>query len=227
MTLLVLATAIALAASLPAPEKQSDFDPQAAMVNRADRLVADGKMAEATLILDPALEAYQRQFGSEGRAIYCSASPEETLLYMAIAATEKKSAIAIGPGWCRALFLKAYVLDDGHHFSEAAALLERATAMAPHHAHYLNELGFAYQQQHNWVASDATYRRADESAEFDSASLKVERGHAWRGLGYNLVEEGKLDDAEAMYRKCLDLDPGDTKAQGELRWIAEQRKRHM
>jgi Flp pilus assembly protein TadD len=56
--------------------------------------------------------------------------------------------------------------------------------------------------------------------------MKVERGRAWRGLGYNLVEEGKLDEAEAMYRKCLELDPDDAKSQGELRSIGEQRKRH-
>eukprot|EP01035_Chromulina_nebulosa_P033813 gene33813-45285_t len=224
MTLLVITAAMVLAA-VPAPGKQADPDPQAAAVDRADQLVSDGKLSEAIPILDTVLDAYQRQYASEKRAIYCSSSTAETLLYMVEAATAKKSAIAIGPGRCRALFLKAYVLDDGHHFSEAAALLERATAMAPHHAHYLNELGFAYQQQHNWSASDAIYRRADESAEFDSASLKVERGRAWRGLGYNLVEEGKLDEAEAMYRKCIELDPGDTKSQGELRWIAEQRKR--
>ncbi|MEG3143958.1 tetratricopeptide repeat protein [Sphingomonas sp. RT2P30] len=226
MTLLVIAAAMVLAAVPATPGKQADSDPQAAAVDRADQLVSDGKLGEATPILDTTLDAYQRRFASEKRAIYCSSSYAETLLYLMEAATAKKSAIAIGPGWCRALFLKGYILDDGHHFSEAAALLERATAMAPHHAHYLNELGFAYQQQHNWSASDATYRRADESAEFDSASLKVERGRAWRGLGYNLVEEGKLDEAEAMYRKCLELDPGDTKSQGELRWIAEQRKRH-
>jgi tetratricopeptide (TPR) repeat protein len=226
MTIFAVVIAIALSGLPAAPEKQADFDPQAAAVNRADQLVADGKLEEATRILDPALEAYQRQFGSETRAIYCSESPQEVLLYMAMAATVKKSAIAIGPGWCKTLFLKGYILDDGHHFSEAAALLERAIAMAPHNAHYLNELGFAYQQQHNWPASDATYRRADESAEYDAASMKVERGRAWRGLGYNLVEEGKLDEAEAMYRKCLELDPDDAKSQGELRSIGEQRKRH-
>ncbi|MFA5965535.1 MAG: tetratricopeptide repeat protein [Sphingomonas sp.] len=226
MTIFAVAIAIALAGLPAAPEKQTDFDPQAAAVNRAERLVADGKLDEATLVLDPALEAYQRQFGSETRAIYCSESPAEALQYMTMSATAKKSAVAIGAGWCTALFLKGYILDDGHHYSDAAVLLERAVTMAPHHAHYLNELGFAYQRQRNWPASDATYRRAAESAAFDAASLKVERGRAWRGLGYNLVEEGKLDEAEAMYRKCLELDPNDTKSQGELRWIAEQRKRH-
>jgi len=226
MTVFAIAAAIALTAASAGPEKQTDPDPQAASVSQAAQLVVDGKMDEAIGLLDPALDAYARRYAGETRKIYCGSNQQETLLYLLGAAAEKKSAIVIGEGWCTALFLKGFILDDRRRFDEATLFLERVTAMAPHDAHYLNELGYAYQQRRNWTASDDAYRRADENAAYDAASLKKERGRAWRGLGYNYVEEGKLDEAEALYRKCLELDPADTKAQGELRYIAEQRARH-
>ena len=50
-------------------------------------------------------------------------------------------------------------------------------------------------------------------------------GSAWRGEGYCLVEQGKLDEAEAIYRKALEANPKDQKSQGELRYIEGLRKK--
>jgi Flp pilus assembly protein TadD len=47
----------------------------------------------------------------------------------------------------------------------------------------------------------------------------IELSRAWRGLGYVCVEQGKLDDAEKMYRQCLDLDAKDSRAVNELQYI--------
>lgn len=225
MTILAAAFLLAMAGVQSGPEKQSDFDPQAAAVTRAELLVKAGKIEEAVAVLDPALAAYERTYAGEKRRIICDMSATETGLAVAAALVESKEMITVSPAWCTALFLKGYALDDQRRFGEAAAFLERAAAMAPSHAHYFIELGYAYQQQRNWAASDAAYRRGDENAAHDAATLKDERARAWRGLGYNLVEEGKLDEAEAFYRKCLELDPNDVKSQGELRYIAEQRAR--
>eukprot|EP01035_Chromulina_nebulosa_P032085 gene32085-42820_t len=90
MTLLVIVAAMLLAAVPATPEKQAESDPHAAAVDHADQLVSNGKLGEATVILDPALDAYRRRFGSEKRAIYCSSSTAETLLYLMEAATAKK-----------------------------------------------------------------------------------------------------------------------------------------
>jgi tetratricopeptide (TPR) repeat protein len=225
MTIFAAAVLLALAGMQSGPEKQSDFDPQAAAVTRADLLVQAGKIEEAVAVLDPALAAYERTYAGEKRKIICDMNPTETGLAVAAALVESREMVTVSPAWCSALFLKGYTLDDQRRFAEAAPFLERAAAMAPRHAHYFVELGYAYQQQHNWPASNAAYRHGDENAAHNAATLKEERGRAWRGLGYNLVEEGKLDEAEALYRKCLELDPNDVKSQGELRYIAEQRAR--
>jgi hypothetical protein len=40
-----------------------------------------------------------------------------------------------------------------------------------------------------------------------------------------LTEQGKLDEAEAMYRKCLVLDPKDSNALRELEYIRRLRNK--
>jgi tetratricopeptide (TPR) repeat protein len=42
-------------------------------------------------------------------------------------------------------------------------------------------------------------------------------------MGWILVERGKLDEAEALYRQCLELNPDDSHAKAELDYIAQQR----
>jgi tetratricopeptide (TPR) repeat protein len=37
------------------------------------------------------------------------------------------------------------------------------------------------------------------------------------------VEQNRLDEAEALYRKCLELDPKDGRAAAELRYVQAQR----
>jgi Flp pilus assembly protein TadD len=63
---------------------------------------------------------------------------------------------------------------------------------------------------------------AEESV--DQARKNGELGRALRGKGFVLVELGKLDEAEAMYRRCLAIDPADTKAANELRYVQSRRQ---
>ena len=46
-----------------------------------------------------------------------------------------------------------------------------------------------------------------------------------RGRGVTLVELGRLDEAEAALRTALEIEPGHTGAESELRYIGELRAR--
>ena len=48
---------------------------------------------------------------------------------------------------------------------------------------------------------------------------KLDTARAIRGQGYVLAELGRLDEAEAKYKKCLAMDANDAKAQHELEYI--------
>jgi len=45
-----------------------------------------------------------------------------------------------------------------------------------------------------------------------------------RGVGFALIELNRLDEAEQKYRLCLEIDPQDSIAMNELRYIEKLRK---
>jgi len=45
-----------------------------------------------------------------------------------------------------------------------------------------------------------------------------------RGKGFVYTELGRFDEAEEMYRSCLQLDPGDEVAAGELEYVINSRQ---
>lgn len=204
--------------------------PAAAQNDRSQRFDAAwthlqaGRHDDALKGLDSLIADYSRDYAKEKRLIFCGGTPAETLLYMTLGSAAKKSAVAIDSGWCQALWAKGYILVDKKEYAAALPFLERAVAMAPSHAHYLAELGYAYQALKDWQKSYDTYARVIPSAELSAPEFRnQDLGRGWRGMGFALIEMGKLDEAEALFRKCLELDPNDAKAKNELQYIAEQR----
>lgn len=209
-----------------AAEKKAAEDPRHESIKAAAALMATGKPAETIAAVEPILASYEAEFASEKRQIYCGMNSSETLLYMMEAASNKKDAVAVAPDWCEALFLKGFSLVDLKQYETGMPFLARAAAMAPGHAHYLNELGYAHQALRHWPESLAAYSRAADYANIADAEVRTtQQTRAWRGMGFALVEQGKWDEAAEMYRKCLKLDPNDAKAKGELQYIVQTKPR--
>lgn len=217
-----LATVIAMALAAAGPSKA----PEDVKVDQAAELLHNGKVSDALALLDAALAGFEQRYASEKRKIFCTHAPTETLFYLASAAKDRRDAVAIGPGWCDALFMKGYALVELGRLADGRAALEKAIAMAPANAHFQNELAYNYQATHEWRRSLELYRSAYDSAAIGDASARVlEQGRALRGQGYVLVEQSKFDEARTVYEKALALDPNDAKAKGELGYIAEHRPR--
>lgn len=213
---------IAAALSMTGPSADSEN----AKVEQAARLLRDGKAVDALVVLDAVIGAFETRYADEKRQIFCAHGSTETLFYMASAAKDHQSAIAIQPSWCDALFMKGYALVQLGRLIDGRAPLEKAVAMAPSYAHYQNELAYNYQSTSEWPRSLELYERAYGSAEIGDPSMRtLEQGRALRGQGYVLVEQGKWDEAKVAYEKALKLDPNDGKAKGELGYIAEHRPR--
>lgn len=201
-------------------------DPQAKTVAAATEAMTAGRPEQALTTIEPALTAYERQYAGERRQLFCTYSQTETIAQMAGAAVAKQDAVALVTSWCDALFIKGYALADLKRFAEARPLLERAVAMAPLHAHFLNELGYVYQQQRDWQRSYDTYVRARDATAFsDKGRTAREKARALRGMGFALIELGKWDEAEALFNESLVLEPDNPNALNELRYIAQQRRR--
>jgi tetratricopeptide (TPR) repeat protein len=129
------------------------------------------------------------------------------------AAAAKQGAIAIEPGWCMALWARGFALIDMQQLDAAVPFLERAVALAPGYPHYLSELGYAYQTQKKWQLSYDLYSRAADAAALqEGEQRKKSLRRAWFGMGFDLIELGRLDEAEKRFNQCL-----------ELQYIREQR----
>jgi tetratricopeptide (TPR) repeat protein len=214
----------------PAPPPSQDAQPSPEEVARDAKLaeavkaVEAGKAAEATAILEPLLADYEKLYAGEKRKIYCAHSPEQALFYLAGAGAARQDAIAIDPGWCTALWGRGFALIDLGQVDAAVPFLERAVALSPSHAHYLSELGYAYQAQKKWQLSYDLYSRAAAAAELEKGDQrKRSLRRAWFGMAYDLIELGRLDEAEKLLKRCLDLFPDDKKIKSELKYLDDQR----
>lgn len=220
--------ALALIVASPAPARPAQDNPEqvarSAKLGEALVAIKSAKPGEAIAILDPLLADYQKLYAAEKRRIYCAHDLKQTLLYMGQAAAAKQDAIAIDPGWCNALWARGFALIDLQQVDAAVSFLERAVALSPSHPHYLSELGYAYQVQKKWQLSYDMYQRAADGAALEEeGQRKKSLRRAWFGMGFNLIELGKLDEAEKLLAQCLELTPDDQKVKNELQYVRDER----
>ncbi len=158
--------------------------------------------------------------------VYTARTPVESLTYMAMAAAANKPAEVFDTSCSDAFYLKGYASLDFGNIDEAESNLKKAVAMAPHNAMYLSELGHIYQVKRDWNNALAHFTEAESAAEtYSPAQIKLaELCRANRGSGFNLIELGRLDDAEKKFREALAYDSNDKGALNEIEYIKELRK---
>jgi len=184
------------------------------------QLIQGGQPQQAVDKLNPLLADYERRYAGQPRPL-CDVEPAETKAYAGVAG---KDYTLTDGGWCIALWAKGFALIDLKQLDAAVPFLERSVALAPFHPHYLSELGYAYQAQKSWQRSYDFYARAADAAlrqEGDRRNKSLRR--AWFGMAFDMIEMGRLDDAEKLFRKCLEVSPNDEAVKSELRYIEEQR----
>src|SRR5206468_5442819 len=126
--------------------------------------------------------------------------------------------------WSDAYFMKAYALEELGRMGEAKATLQQALKLSPFNAQYLAEMGQIYAREKNWSKAVQLYREAEDNAPLSPSEARAgDLARARRGLGYVLVELGKLDEAEKKYQQCIAANPNDSKAKAELGYVREQK----
>lgn len=240
------ATALALSLFSPFPAFSQPAAPAAppqatAAPNPEDAALGQQLMAAAQLLqsgqparaitehLDKIIAAYELRYQGQASRPYTGRWQMESLMYLLEAAASKQEpkqgAIIVPQVWSDAWYLKGYALIELKRPAEARSALEAALALAPRNSQYLGELGTWYLGQRNWPQALKIFEQAEAAAkEFSPPEVKnKELSRAWRGLGYIYVEQGRWDDAEKIYLRCLELDRNDRRAQNELNYVRSQR----
>ena len=224
------ATATASAASGVDPAFAAKRASDAASMNQAGALIqAHQPHAAIERILDPMIAEQEAQVRDIQATLYCANTAAESLQYLLAAANAKKSAVVVDRTLCDAYFMRGFAEVDLGKLAAAQADYEHALALSPSNPHYLNEVGQFHSRLHDWVGALALFHRAEDAAKGLAAEgrANAELGLALRGIGYVDVEVGKLDEAEAVYRHCLEIDPGDQKARGELGYVLNLRAKQV
>lgn len=185
------------------------------------QLIQGGQPQAAIDKLNPLIVEYQGLYPGDKQKL-CKVEDYETEAYATLPGG--KTAILVESGWCIALWAKGFAMIDLQQLDGSVLFLERAATMAPLHPHYLSELGYAYQAQKQWQKSYDSYARAADGAKRESGERKAKSlRRAWFGMAYDAIELGKLDEAEVLLRKCLELTPDDQKVKDELQYVVGEK----
>ena len=226
--LLVILVGLQPASVLAKDEGSSDNSKELSSVMTATLMAAQGKPDVALKMVEPIIAAHDKIIADEKRQVYGARTQTETLVYLMMPGPNKEGVIVMGPSWGAALYIKGYALIDLQRGDEARIFLERAVAMSPYNAQFIAELAEWHKARHEWEEALALFQRAQEASEVSPDNSKVgEKGRAMRGIGFVQIEQGKLSEAESTFNKCLELDPGDERAKGELSYIVQQRAKQV
>jgi len=200
-----------------------------------ERLVQGRKLTEAgesqraiTECFQPVIDSYEKESEKQPTVRrYSAQNMMQSFVYIALPVDTGQSVEVVSGDWADAYLMKAYALVELRNLPEAQTALAAAINLSPMNPRYRSELGFTYQVLKDCDASIQSYQAAASAAELGSTeeSKLEDLGMAWRGEGYCLVEQGKLDEAEAVYRKALEANPKDKKSQGELQYVQGLRKK--
>ena len=167
------------------------------------------------------------QYSDGKKKVYASRGMTETLYYMLKAAADKEDAIAVRPTCSDALYLRGYASLDFGQIELAEEYIKRAIDMAPVNSIYLSELGHIYHSKRDWENALDIFTKAEEAAStYSPPELKdAELTRAKRGVGYSLIELGKLDEAEIKFKECLEINKNDQGALKEIEYIEHLRSK--
>jgi len=228
LSLHVCSSAVRAAAPLSNPSASARRINETLLQGR--RVMEEGHPEQAIVkYFEPVIADYERRREGSKTRYFSATSQAEIIIYSALPAPagDPGAVEVLDSNWGAAYLLKAYALTELHRVAEAQLALQAAIALSPMNSQYKSELAYTYQVQKDCERSIALYAQAAADAETasDESTKSTDLTRAWRGQGYCLVEEGKWDDAAALYRKCLALDPKDSKARGELQYVEENKPR--
>jgi len=174
---------------------------------------------------DKVIELCEKSFDDSQKRFFYARTPAESLFYLMKAAAEETPASVINAPCAEAHYLSGYASLDLGRVEEAEDRILKALEWSPVNPQFKSELGHIKQIQKDWNAALEMFTEAEgNTSAFSPEEVRnAELTRAKRGIGYTLIELGRLDEAEAKFKECLEINANDEGAQHELKYIAELR----
>ncbi len=206
------------------PSESPHLDRYSACHEQIWQMVHEGNF-QAVLdnFINPVIREFEQQYGSRTERVYCANGPMDTLCCLGLAVKDKVTAIVVSFGYAHAYFLKGFIAVEQRDLNQAIEHMSKAVTLSPMNTDFLCELGYSYQSTRVWDKALECFARALSNTPEDDRNGNIARRRALRGQAFVLVELGKIDDAEHLYKKCLEIDPRDQNALHELQCIAHLR----
>lgn len=145
----------------------------------------------------------------------------EFLAYCAEAPEKEGRVFWLHGSYSRACYLLAYIAIEERDPRAAFQALQRGLELEPDHPHLWCEMGHLLQLLRRHEDALQCYQRAETVRPWASPQQK---GRALRGQGINLIDLGRLDEAEAALKRSLEVEPDNQNAVHELGYIAHLRR---
>jgi tetratricopeptide (TPR) repeat protein len=214
--------------NIAGPMPDGDDNSLAKVLDDGLKLVQAKRQSEAIFMyFDRVASVYAGRFTDPAIDYYSARTQPEQLLNLVSAANAKRTAQVVPLNWSVAYYFKAYALAELGRLGEARQQIGRALALSPQNARFLGELGHIEDLEKRWQPALETFKRAESAARtYSPDSVRSqELARAWRGIAFSLIELKQYDEAEVLYRKCPELDPSDSNAQHELRYLQSLRSK--
>ncbi len=156
---------------------------------------------------DKVISGCEKLYGNSPKHVYATRDATEVIYHNLKAKVDNQAFITVSQTCADALYLRGYASLDLGQIDIAEEYVKRALEMSPVNSRYLSELGHIYHAKHNWEIALTTFERAEENATAFSPrdSMKQELARAKRGVGYSLIELGRLAEAERNCASVLKL----------------------
>ncbi len=216
--------------SVSSPKKPSKIvdEPHKAHAEQGLYFMQAGMLPQAIAEFDAAIKHCEASYLIEGKSVYSSRTTAESLVYSVLASSQQQTLEMVDTVCSDAYYLRGFTALNTGRLRDAEVYLLKAVNMAPVNAMYLSALGHIYQVRRDWAVAIDYFTRAEDAAQ--TYSPEAIRGsefiRAKRGIGFNLIQLGKLNEAEVKYQECLAIDATDKSALNELEYIKILRAKH-
>jgi tetratricopeptide (TPR) repeat protein len=192
----------------------------------ASTLISEKRLSEAKVLLEKALadkpadwRPVRADGEDESRYFW---DMQEFLAYCAETRAEAKGRVVwVHGSYSRAYYLLAYIAVEERDPQAAFQALQEGLKLEPDQPHLWCELGHLLQLLRRHEDALGCYQRAESVRAWASPEQK---GRALRGQGLNLIDLGRLDEAEAAFQRSLEAEPNHPNALHELGYIAHLRQ---